>query len=288
MSGTLDVVDSTYLPLAEETLATWIRRGDTTVNRFLSTSELSLINQAPHSSHQVSGEFIDFFDAAREAYELTDGLCNPTVLNALEAWGYRDDFEMVKNQPHVEPDSSLEVHGFSSIRLNQATKTLSTHGARLDFGSSAKAYIADSVAREVGEYTSVLVELGGDVALGGPAPSTPWAVGVAEDPEHLGAPIGLSAGGVATSSTMVRSWWSGQSRAHHIIDPRTARPATGPWRTVSVAARSCLIANAFSTASLLWGDDAPYRVTQAGWAGRFVRHDGSTLTVGGWPEEGSQ
>ena len=288
MSGTLDVVDSTWLPLAEEALATWIARGDTAVNRFLPNSELAVINESPLRSHQVSDAFIGFFDAARDAYDMTEGLCDPTVLDALEAWGYRDDFDVVKSQNHLEPSTALHVPGLPVVHLDRATNTLSTNGARLDFGSSAKAYVADAIAREVGQHTSVLVELGGDVALGGPAPAKPWAVGVAADPEHQGTPIGLSAGGVATSSTMVRSWSSGQTRAHHIIDPRTARPATGPWRTVSVAAASCLIANAFSTASLLWGEDAPYRVAQAGWAGRFVRLDGSTLTVGGWPEEGSQ
>ena len=168
MSGTLDVVDSTWLPLAEEALATWIARGDTAVNRFLPNSELAVINESPLRSHQVSDAFIGFFDAARDAYDMTEGLCDPTVLDALEAWGYRDDFDVVKSQNHLEPSTALHVPGLPVVHLDRATNTLSTNGARLDFGSSAKAYVADAIAREVGQHTSVLVELGGDVALGGP------------------------------------------------------------------------------------------------------------------------
>ena len=97
--------------------------------------------------------------------------------------------------------------------------------------------------------------------------------------------VGITSGGVATSSTLVRNWSTGTGRAHHIIDPRTGGPVDSPWRTVSVAANSCLTANAYSTASLLWGEEALYYVTQAGWAARFVDHDGKVLCVGGWPQE---
>jgi hypothetical protein len=52
-----------------------------------------------------------------------------------------------------------------------------------------------------------------------------------------------------------------------------------------VSADSCVTANAFATAALLWGDDAGYHIGQAGWAGRLVRHDGTIDLVGAWPRE---
>jgi thiamine biosynthesis lipoprotein ApbE len=55
--------------------------------------------------------------------------------------------------------------------------------------------------------------------------------------------------------------------------------------TATVSAPSCLAANAFATAALLWGEDAGYHIGQAGWSGRLVRRDGSVDFVGGWPEE---
>ncbi|MEI6736579.1 MAG: FAD:protein FMN transferase [Actinomycetes bacterium] len=283
VSGTMAVDNENYATLAEETLWRWIAAGDQTVNRFLPTSELSAINANPWDTHEVSDAFIEFFDAARESFDETEGLCTPTVLDALEAWGYNADIDEVKLAGRATPPTLSPAPALSAVTLNRDSRQLSPNGVRLDFGASAKAFVADQVAREVGRHTPVLVELGGDVAVGGAV--RPWSVGVAEDAEHIGAPIGITSGGVATSSTLVRNWSTGTGRAHHIIDPRTGAPVISPWRTVSVAANSCLTANALSTASLLWGEEALYYVTQAGWAARFVDHDGKVLCVGGWPQE---
>ena len=283
VSGTLVVDNENYATLAEETLWRWVAAGDRAVNRFLPTSELSAINANPQGTHEVSEEFIAFFDAARESYDVSEGLCTPTVLDALEAWGYDADIDDVQREGRSAPLTVSPAVSFLSVALDRTARRLSPHGVRLDFGASAKAFVADQVAREVGRHTPVLVELGGDVAVGGAV--RPWSVGVAEDAEHIGAPIGITSGGVATSSTMVRHWSTGTGHAHHIIDPRTGAPGISSWRTVSVAAESCLTANALSTASLLWGEDALYYVTQAGWAARFVDHDGKVLCVGGWPQE---
>ena len=283
VSGTLVVDNENYATLAEETLWRWVAAGDQTVNRFLPTSELSAINANPWETHEVSGEFIEFFDAALESYDVSEGLCTPTVLDALEDWGYDADIDDVQRDGRAVPLTVSPTAPLASVVLDRNTRRLSPNGVRLDFGASAKAFVADQVAREVGRHTPVLVELGGDVAVGGAV--RPWSVGVAEDDEHIGAPIGITSGGVATSSTLVRNWSTGTGHAHHIIDPRTGAPVISPWRTVSVAADSCLTANALSTASLLWGEEALYCVTQAGWAARFVDHDGKVLCVGGWPQE---
>src|SRR6266516_4172715 len=50
----------------------------------------------------------------------------------------------------------------------------------------------------------------------------------------------LRAGGLATSSTTVRTWTADGRIMHHIIDPQTAEPVRSCWRTVSVAAGSCV------------------------------------------------
>lgn len=283
VSGTLAVENEKYAELAEETLWRWVAVGDRTVNRFVETSELCAINADPWATHEVSAAFIEFFDAAQVSFDESEGLCTPTVLDALEAWGYDADIDAVRLAGRATPLTLSPAPALSAVTLNRDARQLSPNGVRLDFGASAKAFVADQVAREVGRHTPVLVELGGDVAVGGAV--RPWSVGVAEDAEHVGAPIGITSGGVATSSTLVRAWSSGTGRAHHIIDPRTGAPVDSTWRTVSVAANSCLTANAYSTASLLWGEEALYYVTQAGWAARFVDHDGKVLCVGGWPQE---
>jgi thiamine biosynthesis lipoprotein len=162
-------------------------------------------------------------------------------------------------------------------------------GIRLDLGATAKALAADraaAAAARAGGGAGVLVSLGGDIALGGPAPAAGWAVHVAEDhragPDAPGQTIALRSGGLATSSTTVRRWGPG---AHHIIDPATGLPAGGCWRTASVAAGSCVDANIASTAAIVRGASAAAWLAEWRMPARLVGRDGAVLAVAGWPRE---
>jgi thiamine biosynthesis lipoprotein len=68
---------------------------------------------------------------------------------------------------------------------------------------------------------------------------------------------------------------------HHILDPRTGRPAPTAWRTVSVAAYSCLRANTLSTAAIVRGQAAPALLD--GVPARLVTPHLDVLRLGGWP-----
>ena len=92
-------------------------------------------------------------------------------------------------------------------------------------------------------------------------------------------------GGLATSSTGVRRWRQADADVHHIVDPATGRPAPEVWRTVSVAAASCIDANAASTAAILLGESAVGWLEHHKLPARLVRPDGQVVTVAGWPED---
>ena len=72
---------------------------------------------------------------------------------------------------------------------------------------------------------------------------------------------------------------------HHIVDPRTGRPANGPWRTVSVAAATCAEANAAATAAIVNGDGAAQWLALHRMPARLVSHAGTVLPVAGWPAD---
>jgi len=97
--------------------------------------------------------------------------------------------------------------------------------------------------------------------------------------------VSISSGGLATSSTTVRRWSAGGRAFHHILDPGTGRNAPITWRTVSVAASSCVDANAATTASIVRGPIAPAWLTGLGLPSRLVSADGDVLAIGGWPQE---
>ena len=90
---------------------------------------------------------------------------------------------------------------------------------------------------------------------------------------------------VATSSTVSRAWQRGASRLHHILDPATRRPADPVWRTVTVAAPTCVAANTASTASVVRGHAAPSWLASRKLAARLVDQRGVVRAIGSWPTE---
>ena len=184
------------------------------------------------------------------------------------------------------------VPGWQAVRLDLANGTVAVaRGVQLDLGATAKAWCADRAAVRAAAATGagVLVGLGGDIATAGPPPAGGWVVRIADrhdDPPGPSAPmVAISGGGLATSGTASRRWWRGGTLLHHIVDPATGRPATGGWRTVSVAGATCVDANVASTAAVVLGPGATAWLETRGLAARLVADDGSITTTGGWPAD---
>ena len=281
MSGTLLVADERWASDAEATLWQWIHRADAAVNRFLPESEISRLNR-DSELYDVSDDFFTFLNAAQFAYDITGGLCDPAVAGVLNAWGYSVDFDQIPDQVFVQP--LPRTHGMGSLEITSSERYISTC-CPIDFGATAKALVVDLAVADIATYCDCLVEIGGDVGVSTAVTGDEWIVGVAPDgPEPQAPQVALRSGGLATSTTTYRAWATDRGRAHHIIDPRTGSPAVSQWRAATIAAPSCVEANAFATATFLWNDDAPWHIAQSGWAGRLVAHDGEILTVGSWPK----
>jgi thiamine biosynthesis lipoprotein len=159
----------------------------------------------------------------------------------------------------------------------------------LDLGASAKAFAADRSAGRIASACGcgVLVSLGGDLAVVGPAPDGGWLVSVGDDhrrDDPGDEVVAISFGGLATSTVACRAWRRGGRTLHHIIDPRTGEAPEPVWRTVSVAAATCLAANAASTAAIVLGSDAPQWLAARRLPARLVGVDGRVSAVAGWPE----
>ena len=167
-------------------------------------------------------------------------------------------------------------------------------GVTLDLGATAKAFAADRAAAAAAGATGcgVLVNLGGDLATAGPPPAGGWSVRVTDDhaahPGVSGETVLVTSGALATSSTMLRRWRRGSATVHHILDPGTGEPAVGPWRTVSVAAATCVDANTASTAAILRRTGAVAWLERLGLPARLCRYDGSVAYTAGWPVPASE
>ncbi len=260
---------------------------DLACSRFRDDSELAAVHAAGGAPVAIGSLLAEAVRVALDAAEATGGLVDPTIGAALIAAGYDRDFAALPaDGPAIR---RAPVAGWRSVSLRGDTLRLAS-GVRLDLGATAKALAADraaAAAARVAAPHGVLVSLGGDIAVAGPAPADGWPIGVADGhaAKDVDVTVALQNGGLATSSTTQRRWRRGGRAAHHIIDPRTGAPADDVWRTVSVAARSCVEANTAATAAIVLGDAAPAWLHARGLPARLVSRDGTVETCGGWARD---
>lgn len=256
----------------EERLAAvrvWFERWEQQLSRFRPTSDLCRLNAAG-GPVAVAPDLWEVLQAALDGAALSDGLVRPTVLAALEAAGYDRSFEALAQAMSAEaPAAPALPSDWRVIRLDPSRRVVALPpGVGLDLGGVAKGWAASRAAAVLGRAAPALVDAGGDVAVSGPmADGSPWPVAI-DHPLALGRSLGtllLHQGAVATSGRDYRRWRQDGVERHHIIDPRTGRPAEtdvlsatvlGPdGPRAEVAAKTALILG--SRAGLAWIEARP-------------------------------
>ncbi|MDE3193306.1 MAG: FAD:protein FMN transferase [Chloroflexota bacterium] len=227
----------------------WIHALHGRLTRFDPHSELSEFNARAGEWTAVSPELRDLLEAGLTAFEESDGLVNIAILPDLMRAGYDRTWEELapcsEDGPalptrRVPPlPAVLEVAGRSGLaRL--------VPGAAIDLGGLAKGWIADRAVERLGD--NALVSCAGDLYARGTGESGDgWPVGFGEKT------LLLRDMGAATSGTTKRRWGEG---LHHLIDPRTGRPAESDLQEVSVLAPTALAAEIYAKTALLLGSAA--------------------------------
>jgi thiamine biosynthesis lipoprotein len=267
---------------------------DRTYSRFRSDSELMSIRASAGRAVRVSPLLARAIAGAMDAARRSNGAVDPTVGRAMRVIGYDLDFDLIAGSARPLELRIAPVPGWSAISFDSQSRELRVpRGVELDLGSTGKGLAADMAAAAAlsaaGTHAGVLVSLGGDMAVAGTAPDGGWRILVTEDSrtpsDGDGELIAIHGGAIATSSTTVRRWRSSEGiSVHHIVDPRTGLAADTPWRTATVVAATCELANGASTAAIVMGEDAPAWLEASGLPARLVATDGRVLRLGGWPE----
>jgi thiamine biosynthesis lipoprotein len=107
-----------------------------------------------------------------------------------------------------------------------------------------------------------MVQASGDLALYGGTTDRPWPIAI-EDPSQPGEPLAeleVLAGGISTSAPTWRRFEADGTVYHHLLDPRTGRPARGV-RSVTLIAPSATRSDALDTGIFVMGDAGPDFVT---------------------------
>jgi thiamine biosynthesis lipoprotein len=222
------------------------------LSRFDPGSELSLLNADPRERVPAGPLMRRLAEAVHWAGEHSDGLVDATCLPAIVAAGYRGHWtpgaEWHADDAPAGPASTgtwadVHVAGEAVIR---------PPGTLIDSGGLGKGLAADLMARALAPCAAWAIDCGGDLRVGGRF-ARMRAVEVT-NPEP-GSPIiqrlHLSVGAVATSGTTRRRWPGG----HHLIDPRTGRPAETGIVQATAVANTGLTAEVRAKAALLAGPD---------------------------------
>jgi thiamine biosynthesis lipoprotein len=234
----------------QASVATWaavrddVEASEQAMSRFRESGELVALNRRLGEPTAVSPRLYRALAAAERARRSTEGRFDGRVLRDLErlgehgaepgppprfpladdespGTGERGDTPSVRRRPRsrlVRLDEPIDLGG---IGKGLALRWAATHVERL--------------APDAG----YLLEAGGDIVCRGPAPDGPeWRIAIeapdgAEDPPAI---VAVDRGSVVTSSILVRRWRGPDgAEVHHLVDPRTHRPADDGLVAVSVA-----------------------------------------------------
>ncbi len=257
---------------------------DEVASRFRDDSDLARVNRSPGRWVRVDPLLAEAVRVALQAAAATDGLVNPLLGRPLVELGYDRTFSELREvvsptagtTPWVGPDA------WRDIAVTEGAVQI-PDGTALDLGATAKAWGTDLAAAALAQALDgdAVVSIGGDLRTVGPGS---WQVGVSERPDQAATTFVDLHGALATSSTRVRRWTRHGRQVHHVLDPRTGDPAEEVWRSVSVAAATCVEANTASTAAIVRGRRAPEHLAGAT-AARLVHVSGEVRCLGTWPHD---
>ncbi len=263
-------------------------RVDRAASRFRPDAEIALVHRAEGRPISVSPCLFEAVAVALRVAAATGGAVDPTVGAAMNRLGYDRDFAAIGAGIPADLPEPGPVPGWRSVELDRASGTVRVPaGTVIDLGASAKALTADRIAQRVAATfgCGVLVSLGGDISVAGPPPAGGFCTGLADvsGAAKASETVAIASGGLATSGIMSRRWRVGHDLVHHIVDPSTGLPPTPVWRTITVAAASCVDANAASTAAMVKGSGAEDWLAALNLPARLVALDGTVVRVAGWP-----
>ena len=232
-------------------------------SRFLTTSELTRFNHGAGARQQVSAPFHDILLAARQQASRTDGLYNPLILPALQHAGYKGSWPTPEAVVKSLDYSERKTAPWDAIQIGDTWAEIPEDTA-LDFGGIGKGYLLDELGLKLQTLPGYWLSLGGDILCAGTdAVGQQWSVGVQSalqtDQSVMTLIVRDASMAIATSGTTKRKGTSKEGSWHHLIDPRTGKPASTDIATATVCTRHATDADILAKCLVLVGSDQAER-----------------------------
>lgn len=218
-------------------------------------SDINLLNT--NGTSNISEDTANVLSLALEWNNKTHGAFDVTIAPVVAAWGFGGaDEHRIPSQEEL--NKLLTLVNSDALALEGTTAVLKQAGMEIDLGGIAKGYAAaqaDQILRDYG-VKSALLDLGHNITVIGSKPDgNAWRIAV-QDPANSDSIIGvlsLQDSSAVTSGGYQRYFEENGQAYHHIIDPRTGRPADSGIVSVTVVCPDPSLADILSTAIFVLG-----------------------------------
>lgn len=223
------------------------------------TSDVSRINAtAGGDPTQISEATFDLLERARRVSVQSDGAFDVTYAALSPVWrGLRERPPQLPTDAAIDTARALVGYQRLVLDRSQMTASLQTRGMAMNLGGIGKGHGVDLAGEALLSrgVQNFIIGGGGDLLVRGSKQGTPWRLGIQHPRRHghLMGHLSLEMNGaVVTSGDYERFVEIEGTRYHHIIDPRTGRPARG-CASVTLSAQDATVADAMATAVFVLG-----------------------------------
>ena len=231
---------------------------DLSVNLWVDKSVICKVNR--NENVVLDNIFIDNFNIAQEAAQLSDGYFDPSISPLVSAWGFS-----AKNGDSITPqliDSLRLLVDYRKVRIEDGKLIKENPNMRLDFNAIAQGYTADLIgsyleSKGVRDY---LVEVGGEiVARGGKPDGSSWVVGIEKPAANWDSDrvvqqrVGIRDKGIVTSGSYRKYVERDGKRYSHCINPKTGYPVDHNLLSATVIAGNSVWADALASICMVMG-----------------------------------
>ena len=237
------------------------------MSTYIKDSTISKFNRlGAGESITVEPDFIKVLQDSKQVYTQSGGAFDPTVMPLVNLWGFGSVMtaDRLQNPPSAdEIEATKSLLDFEGIKLSGNTVSKDKEKVQLDFSAIAKGYGVDVIAEVLHKdykINNYMVEIGGEVATSGVNQSAkPWQIAIdapiidstVSERLTLAAirqPSSSNKMHLATSGNYRNSVIFNGRRYSHTIDPTTGQPIAGGAPSVTVAADTVSLADAWATA----------------------------------------
>lgn len=256
------------------------------MSTYLQRSELSEFNRSESTDWQnISPALLEVMEISQAVSQQSDGAFDATISPLVELWGF--GASKTKQLTITKPDAGKlqklkESLGYQKVALDSESKQWRKLNAKVgvDLSAVAKGYAVDQVSLALSNAgcDNHLVDIGGELKLSGRKNNKGdlWRIAIEKpnlstiNADSIQKMLELTNVGVASSGDYRNFYQIDGERYSHTIDPRTAAPIKHNLAAVTVLHEQTAVADAWATAFMVLGEEAPLLAEKLNLAAYFI------------------